>query len=273
MKKNELNPNSSFDEMRKSTPARLGLGRAGPRYTTAAMLSLRADHARAVDAVMTMVARDWPRRNGLLEVHSQAVTREDYLRYPERGRRLSDADAKRVASLKPSLYRSPFLARARKKGLGVRFPRGRSTSKMPLVLLCIGDGLSSAAVEKNAGPLLRALMRMLAPRYRLLKPIFIRNARVRIEDHLGEILRPDVVCMIVGERPGLVTAESLSAYVIFRPTLKSIEPDRTVISNIHRGGIPIAEAARKIAALIDEAIKFQASGAALAEKTMPTNEW
>jgi ethanolamine ammonia-lyase small subunit len=240
--------NSSFDEMRKATPARLGLGRAGPRYTTAAMLSLRADHARAVDAVMTLVARDWPRRNGLLEVQSQAVTREDYIRYPELGRRLSDADAKRVASVKP---------------------RGRRKSALQSALLCVGDGLSSAAVEKNAAPLLRALTRMLAPRYRLLKPIFIRNARVRIEDHLGEILRPDVVCMIVGERPGLVTAESLSAYVIYRPTLKSIEPDRTVISNIHRGGIPIAEAARKIATLIDDSIKFQASGAALAQKTVP----
>jgi ethanolamine ammonia-lyase small subunit len=241
--------NSSFDEMRKSTPARLGLGRAGPRYTTAAMLSLRADHARAVDAVMTLVARDWPRRNGLLEVQSQADTREDYIRYPERGRRLRDVDAARVARLKP---------------------RGRGKLAPPSALLCVGDGLSSAAVEKNAGPLLHALTRMLAPRYRLLKPIFIRNARVRIEDHLGQILRPDVVCMIVGERPGLVTAESLSAYVIYRPTLKSIEPDRTVISNIHRGGIPIAEAARKIATLIDDSIKFQASGAALAEKTTPT---
>jgi len=240
--------NSDFDAMRKSTPARLGLGRAGPRYTTAAMLSLRADHARAVDAVMTLVAKDWPRRNGLFEVHSQALTREDYIRYPERGRRLTDVDATRVARLKP---------------------RGRRKSATPSVLLCIGDGLSSAAVEKNAAPLLRALTKMLAPRYRLLKPTFIRNARVRIEDHLGEILRPDVVCMIVGERPGLVTAESLSAYVIYRPTLKSIEPDRTVISNIHRGGIPIAEAARKIAALIDDAIKFQASGAALAQKITP----
>ena len=263
LKKIEPGANSDFDTMRKSTPARLGLGRAGPRYTTAAMLSLRADHARAVDAVMTEVARDWPRRNGLLEVHSQAVTREDYIRYPERGRRLTDADAKRVARLKPP---NPVPLPARVKGLGVRFRRDA-----PTVLLCVGDGLSSAAVEKNAAPLLRALTRMLASRYRLLKPIFIRNARVRIEDHLGEILRPDVVCMIVGERPGLVTAESLSAYVIYRPTLKSIEPDRTVISNIHRGGIPIAEAARKIAALIDDAIKFQASGAALAQKTSPAD--
>jgi ethanolamine ammonia-lyase small subunit len=266
LRKIEPGTNSDFDTMRKSTPARLGLGRAGPRYTTAAMLSLRADHARAVDAVMTEVARDWPRRNGLLEVHSQALTREDYIRYPEHGRRLSDADAARVARLKPPLFRSPF---PRGKGLGVRFPRGRGKSSMPSVLICIGDGLSSAAVEKNAAPLLRALKRMLASRYRLLEPIFIRNARVRIEDHLGEILRPEVICMIVGERPGLVTAESLSAYVIYRPTLKSIEPDRTVISNIHRGGIPIAEAARKIAALIDDAIKFQASGAGLAQKTTP----
>jgi ethanolamine ammonia-lyase small subunit len=235
--------------MRRATPARLGVGRAGPRYTTAAMLALRADHARAVDAVVTAVGPDWARRNGLLEFNSQAVTREDYLRHPERGRRLSDADAGRAARLKP---------------------RGRTArSAAPTVLLCVGDGLSSAAVEKNAAPLMRALMRALAPRYRLLPPVFIRNARVRIEDHLGEILRPDIVCMIVGERPGLATDESLSAYVIYRPTLKSIEPDRTVISNIHRGGIPIAEAARKIASLIDDAILWRASGAALAEKTSP----
>ena len=239
---------ADFDTMRKSTPARLGVGRAGPRYTTAAMLSLRADHARAVDAVMTMVGREWPRRNGLLEVKSQARTREDYIRYPERGRRLDAADAARVARLKP---------------------RGRGKSATPSVLLCVGDGLSSAAVEKNAAPLVRALSRRLASRYRMLPPIFIRNARVRIEDHLGDILRPDVVCMIVGERPGLNTAESLSAYVIYRPTLKSIEPDRTVISNIHGGGIPIAEAGRKIAAIIDDAVRLQATGAALAEKTSP----
>ena len=101
MKNKELDANADFDAMRKSTPARLGLGRAGPRYTTASMLALRADHARAVDAVTTEVASDWPRRNGLLEVHSQALTREDYIRYPERGRRLIDADARRVARLKP----------------------------------------------------------------------------------------------------------------------------------------------------------------------------
>src|SRR5579862_1681811 len=175
LKKGESSTDSSFDAMRKATPARLGVGRAGPRYTTVAMLSMRADHARAVDAVMTTVAPDWPRRNGLIEVHSDALTREDYLRYPERGRRLDDADAARVARLKPPPFRSPV---PRGKASGVRFP-GRRNSATPLVLLCIGDGLSSAAVEKNGAPLLRALTRRLAPRYRVLKPIFIRNARVR----------------------------------------------------------------------------------------------
>lgn len=243
---------ADFDAMRRATPARLGVGRAGPRYTTAAMLSLRADHARAVDAVMTTIPHDWARRNGLVEAHSEALTREDYLRYPERGRRIVAADIARIKRLAAPKARN-----------------ARGKAAQPGVLLCVGDGLSSAAVEKNAIPLLKALERALKSHCHLLKPIFIRNARVRVEDHLGELIRPDVICMIVGERPGLVTAESLSAYVIYRPTLKSIEPDRSVISNIHRGGIPIAEAARKIAALIDDAIRFRATGAALAEKQGP----
>ena len=240
----------NFDSMRRATPARLAVGRAGPRYTTSAMLSMRADHARAVDAVMTEIPRDWARRNGLVEVHSEALTREDYLRYPERGRRVAAADIARIKNLSTPTK---------------RIAHGRSAK--PSLLICVGDGLSSAALAKNAIPLLKALERALKSRFNLLKPIFIRNARVRIEDHLGELLHPDVVCMIVGERPGLATAESLSAYVIYRPTLKSIEPDRSVISNIHSGGIPIVEAARTIAALIDDAIRFRATGAALAAKT------
>jgi ethanolamine ammonia-lyase small subunit len=146
--------------------------------------------------------------------------------------------------------------------------RKKEASK-PSVLIFVGDGLSSAAVEVNAGPLLRALIKALGEKYHLLKPVFIRNARVRIEDHLGEILRPDLICMIVGERPGLATAESLSAYVIYRPRRSSLEPDRTVISNIHRGGIPTSEAAKKIAALIDDAIQHCATGSRLAAMLAP----
>jgi len=231
------------------TPARLAIGRAGVRYTTASMLKFRADHARAVDAVMTQVSAEWPRKNGLVEFHSEAASRDEYLHRPRRGRRLR---ADEVVKLKALNKRSP-----------------KKDALKPSVLIFVGDGLSSPAVEANAGPLLRALTKAVHDRYRLLKPLFVRNARVRIEDHLGEILRPDVICMIVDERPGLATAESLSAYVIYRPRLSSLEPDRTVISNIHRGGIPITEASKKIAALIDDANLHRATGAKLAAVLPP----
>jgi ethanolamine ammonia-lyase small subunit len=209
------------------------------------MLRFRADHARAVDAVMTEVAPEWAGRHGMIELRSEAASREEYLLRPERGRRLRGEDVARLRRLNP---RPP-----------------RADAARPSVMIFIGDGLSSAAVEANAAALLRALTALLRKRYRLLKPVFIRNARVRIEDHLGEILRPDVVCMLVGERPGLATAESLSAYVIWRPRLSSLEPDRTVISNIHRNGIAVPEAARKISSLIEDAMRLRATGARLAE--------
>ena len=231
------------------TPARLNIGRVGSRYTTAAMLRFRADHARAVDAVLTEVDVDWPRKNGLAELHSEAASRDEYLRRPERGRRVRTEEISKLKSLNTG--------------------SSKKEAAKPSVLIFVGDGLSSAAVEANAGPLLRALMKALDRKYSLLKPVFIRNARVRIEDHIGEILRPDCICMIVGERPGLATAESLSAYVIYRPRRSSLEPDRTVISNIHRGGIPIAEAAKKISALINNAMVHRATGARLAAMLPP----
>ena len=119
------------------TPARLNVGRAGSRYTTASMLKFRADHARAVDAVMTEVSADWPRKNGLAEFHSEAATRDEYLHRPERGRRLRVDEIAKLRSLTRPL-------------------RKKEASK-PSVLIFVGDGLSSAAVEANAGPLLRAL--------------------------------------------------------------------------------------------------------------------
>lgn len=213
---------------------------------------MRADHARAVDAVRTEVASNWPARNRLPELRTEADTRQEYLLNPERGRRLRAEDVARLKKIAAgrNLFRRP----------------DSSSRGKPTVLVCIGDGLSSAAVERNAAPLMRALMKLLTARYRVLPPVFIRMARVRVEDHIGEILRPDIVCMLIGERPGLATAESLSAYVIYRPRLRSMEPERTVISNIHEGGVPVPEAARAIARLIDAAIAHRATGARLAER-------
>lgn len=235
--------------MRRATPARLGAGRAGPRYTTAAMLALRADHARAVDAVRMEVPHDWPARNAMPELKTCAPDREVYLLRPELGRMLADDDAERLAQRYARRVRVPAAQRAK-----------------PALVILVGDGLSSAAVQAHAAAIVRALKTKLAARFRVAGTFFIRNARVRVEDHVGEILRPDLVCMIIGERPGLATAESLSAYVIWRPRLASLEPDRTVISNIHPGGLSIPAAAGKIARLCADAAAYQASGAALAAR-------
>jgi ethanolamine ammonia-lyase small subunit len=228
----------------KITPARLEIGRAGPRYTTSAWLEFRADHARARDAVTAEVSTDWVIRNRMIELTSCAQSREQFLLKPDLGRRLSKSA---VAILK--------------KKFAVLRDRRR------FVILCVGDGLSSLAVETNAGRLVRLLARRLKNRYEIGAPIFVRNARVRIQDHIGELLSPKLVCMLVGERPGLKCAESLSAYVIYKPTLKSLEPDRTVISNIHRGGLKVEDAAKKISQLIDDAMRLGASGAALSNLT------
>ncbi len=228
-------------------PARIGVGRAGPRYPTKAWLKFRADHARAVDAVLAEVPADWPARNSILELHSRAPNREAYLLDPRLGRMLSEPDAERMAQ------------RFARKTRAARPPR-------PRLVILLGDGLSSAAVVTHAAPLVRGLVRVLRADFDLMPPIFIRNARVRIEDHVGEILRPDIAVMIIGERPGLATAESLGAYAIWRPRLTSLEPDRTVISNIHPRGIAIAAAIRKIARLICNIADAQASGASLSAK-------
>jgi ethanolamine ammonia-lyase small subunit len=211
------------------------------------MLAMRADHARAVDAVRIEVPAEWPARIGFPELHTRAPDRETYLRRPDLGRMLADDDAERLAQRFARRERLPSAARAK-----------------PSVVILIGDGLSSSAVRTNAAPLVRALKRKLGARHRIVATIFIRNARVRVEDHVGEILRPDLVCMIIGERPGLATAESLSAYIIWRPRLASLEPDRTVVSNIHAGGLRVPEAAAKIAAVMSDAVRHQATGAKLA---------
>jgi ethanolamine ammonia-lyase small subunit len=240
---------SDFAAMRRATPARLGAGRAGPRYTTAAMLELRADHARAVDAVRIEVPRDWPARNSIPELATRAGDRETYLLRPELGRMLAEPDAERLAQRYARRARMPAAERAK-----------------PALVILIGDGLSSAAVQAHAVELVDTLKAKLAASFRIVGTFFIRNARVRAEDHVGEILRPDLVCMIIGERPGLASAESLSAYVIWRPRLSSLEPERTVISNIYPGGLGRAAAAKKIAKLCADSAAFQASGAALAAR-------
>lgn len=209
--------------LRGSTPARILAGRAGTRPTTAELLRFQVDHACARDAVRTAVDHELPSNlDCVLELHSAARDRGEYLLNPNAGRKLRAGEDDRLrAAIAPS----------------------------PQVLVAIGDGLSSAAVDVQVPLLLPALLDCLRAEGigSVAGPVYIHQARVGILDALGEALHPEVAILLVGERPGLATASSLSAYLGFRPRAGRTDADRNVLSNIHEGGLPPLEAAAVVA--------------------------
>jgi ethanolamine ammonia-lyase small subunit len=231
--------------IRARTPARILVGRAGPSYRTATQLELRRDHAAALDAVHAEV--DMQRDLGidlietfrLFEVRTRAESKEQYLLRPDRGRRLDDA------------------ARA---AIGKECPAGC------VVQVAIGDGLSAAAVAAQVPALLPRFQDEAGRRgWSLGRPFFIRHCRVGVLNDIGDILDPEMVVLLIGERPGLATAESLSAYLAYRPRSGHTDAQRNLISNIHARGVGIEEAALRIMALAELMRRSQTSGVAVKE--------
>lgn len=135
------------------------------------------------------------------------------------------------------------------------------TAKGAKVQMMVGDGLSSAAIEANLRDIVPAITQGLKM-YGIETGniLFVKHCRVPSMDVIGDVTEADVVCLLVGERPGLVTAESMSAYIAYKPTVGMPEARRTVISNIHSGGTPAVEAGAHIAELIKTMIDRKASG-------------
>ena len=230
-----------FAKMKEKTPARLGSGRAGPRYKTLTMLRFRADHAAAQDAVFSQVPEEFPKKYSMLPLQTLCQTKDEYLTRPDKGRRFG-----------------PEATEALKKA----FPTP------PRVQLVVGDGLSSAAVMANAPDCLAALLDGLKLRgIPAADPVFVRYCRVGAGDAMGDITGCELVCMLVGERPGLVTDKSMSAYLTYKPRTGVSESARTVISNIHAQGTPAAEAGAHIAELIETILRRKVSGVALRGNT------
>ena len=226
-----------FKKMKLKTPARLGSGKAGARYKTLTMLRFRADHAAAQDAVFSEMDGDFAKEHDLLPVKTRCDSKDEYLTRPDLGRCFDEHNAKAI------------------KGVIDRPPR---------VQLVVGDGLSSAAVSANAMDCMAAIRDGLKLKgIETGKAIFVKYCRVGAGDAIGDITGCELVCVLVGERPGLVTDKSMSAYITYKPHTGVSESSRTVVSNIHAQGTPAAEAGAYVAELIDKILKKQVSGVGL----------
>ena len=221
-------------KMKSYTAARLGVGRCGTRYKTQSVLRFRADHAAAQDAVFSDVNPELVEEMGFIPVRTVCKNKDEYITRPDHGRIFDEANTE-------------IIKQNVKKG-----------AKLQVV---VGDGLSSAAIEANIRDVIPALKQGLK-KYNLDfdKVLFVKYCRVPAMDPIGEISDADVVCLFVGERPGLVTAESMSAYIAYRPTVGMPESRRTVVSNIHKGGTPAVEAGAYIADIIKNMLEKKKSG-------------
>ncbi len=218
------------------TSARVGLGITGESLSTAALLDLRLAHARARDAVhfpldvsalsSELAALHLSAHN----LHSAAVNRYEYLRRPDQGRRLN---AESIKALQQTIQQTAII---------------------------IADGLSALAVHRHAIPLIKEI----APDPNSTIWI-VEQGRVAVGDPIGEIVQAELSIVIIGERPGLSTPDSLGIYVTWAPRTGRTDAERNCISNIHDEGLSYAEAARKLAFLTNEARKRKLTGVTLKE--------
>lgn len=237
--------------LRRHTTARIALGRAGGSLPTRELLDFQLAHARARDAVhhpvdFERLAQQITGRTGreTLRLASAAEDRTTYLRRPDLGRRLS-ASSRRILT-------------------------ACGTAPAPEIALIVGDGLSGHAVERNALPLLEALLPRLAERAWQLAPILlVTHARVAAQDEIGALLGARLSVILIGERPGLGVPDSLAAYFTWAPRPGRNDSERNCISNIRDAGLPPGAAAERLVGLLDTAFARQLSGVALKDESTP----
>lgn len=223
-----------FRRMRAKTAARVGVWRAGPRYRTNTYLRFQADHAAAMDAVFTDVPESLLEEVGLFSVETLCDSKNMYLTRPDLGRRFSPET---IAEIK------------------------RRCKPNPDIQIVVSDGLSSTSVVANVRDILPAIMQGLkAAGAQVGTPFFIKHGRVGAMDAVTEAVGAKVTVILLGERPGLASSESMSAYMTYGGYVGIPEASRTVVSNIHRGGTNAVEAGAFIAELCTHMLKAKASG-------------
>jgi ethanolamine ammonia-lyase small subunit len=237
----------SLSELRRLTPARVGLGRAGASLPTEALLEFMLDHARARDAVHAAfdVSGLISGLNDLgldaVEVCSRARERDEYLGRPDLGRSLDQPSTQALIARKAGPCR---------------------------VAIVVGDGLSPVAVNAHAINLVNRLIpRLVIDRIDIGPVVVARGARVALGDEIGALLRARMLVMLIGERPGLSAADSLGAYLTFAPKIGRTDAERNCVSNIHGAGLGYEEAAFRIAWLIREGLAREVTGVRLKDES------
>jgi len=226
--------------VRARTPARLLAGRAGAAYRTGTQLELREAHAAARDAVRaeldtrTIFSTSFVENWKLFEVSTRAANKEEFLLRPHLGRHFADSS------------RAEILHRC---------------SKGNDLQIAVGDGLSVPAVAAQVPALIPLLCQSaIAKGWSVGQTFTVRYCRVGILNEIGELLAARVVVLLIGERPGLATTDSLSAYMAYRPDSTHMDAQRNLISNIHARGLSVEEAADRILHLAELMILARTSG-------------
>lgn len=234
--------------LRRYTAARIGLGRAGISLPTRHHLAFQLDHARARDAVHTPLdtaALDKAlRAAGFTTLHadSAAPDRQTYLQRPDLGRRLAPDAAAQLAQAAGALPERPDVA------------------------VVVADGLSALAVQRHAAPMLTRLAEDLDGALRIAPVTIVRQGRVAISDEIGALLDARVVVILIGERPGLSSPDSLGIYMTYAPRVGNTDANRNCLSNIRAGGMSYADASHKLRYLLNAALTRQISGVALKDE-------
>jgi ethanolamine ammonia-lyase small subunit len=238
---NIVQPNS-WQQLRQFTPARIALGRVGSSLPTDEVLRFGLAHALAQDAVhlpldvAALVAALQTARWQSLYVHSRASDRATYLLRPDYGRRLSDASAAALV--------------------------GRADKSCDLVVVA-ADGLSALAVQRHTVPLLEAMRPLLPDAWSVGPMVIAEQGRVAIGDEIGELLRARMTVVLIGERPGLSSPDSLGIYLTFAPRLGRSDADRNCVSNVRPEGLSYDAAARRVIWLLNEARRIGLTGVGL----------
>uniref|UniRef100_UPI0004829E31 ethanolamine ammonia-lyase subunit EutC n=1 Tax=Carboxydothermus ferrireducens TaxID=54265 RepID=UPI0004829E31 len=225
---------SALEYFKSKTPARIGVWRCGPRPLTRTVLRFRADHATAQDAVFSELDVSIAEKYNLLLVQSLVKNKDQYLTRPDLGKKLAPESEDLIK---------------------------RKCPKDVDVQIVIADGLSSKAIAANIDDILPPLLNGLKKYgFKLGKGILVKYGRMEIMDQIGMLVKAKVVVLLIGERPGLGTAESMSAYLVYNPNPETVVADHNVISNIHKGGTPPSEAGAYLVTVIKKMYDAKLSG-------------